>query len=85
MFNLVKWAFTLGKQIERHRIASILQQARSDLKYGEFGTGNDKDAREQVIAATDRQVSQIIGRIVDPQYTDREMTRYSVLFPREDK
>lgn len=85
MFKLVTWAFTLGKQVERHRIASILHSARSDLKYGEYGTGNDTDAREAAQAAAERQVSRIIGRITDPQYADREMTSYSVLFPKEDK
>lgn len=84
MLKLVQWAFKLGQQTERQRIASILSEHRRGLPFAEYGTGNDKDTRSEAEKAADRQISHIIGYIVDPQYNP-ERAEYSVLYPRESK
>ena len=82
MFKLVKWAFKLGQHTERMRIAGILNEARANLPFGEYGTGNDKDMREAAKEHSARYLGGIIGNIVDPR--DYERKSFSVLFP-EDK
>lgn len=82
MFNLVKWAFKLGQQTERHRIANILEQSRKFIPYREGLTNNqlERQKREEAIA---RAVSDIIDNITRPQSTDMET--YSLLFPKDGK
>lgn len=82
MFKLVKWAFKLGQNTERMRIANILREAQASLPFGEYGTGNDKDLREAAKEHSARYLSGIISSITEPR--DYERKSFSVLFP-EDK
>lgn len=82
MFKLVKWAFQLGQQTERRRIAHILAESRMYVPYRE-GLGDkqrERKIREQVIAGA---VNDIIDNITQPKQT--EQRQFSVLFPKGDE
>lgn len=81
MFKLVKWAFKLGQQTERARIAGILNEARANLPFGEYGTGNDKDMRKQAENYSARYLSGIISNIVEPRNYETE--NFSLLYPKD--
>lgn len=83
MFNAIKWAFKLGQQTERHRIAGILYSEQRSIDYFEYGTGDNKDLRTEAVKVADRQIGRIITRITMPQ--PDESKAYSLLFPKEDK
>jgi thymidylate synthase ThyX len=81
MFKLVKWAFKLGQQTERHRIANILESRRYVLPYGEFGVGNG-DERKKVQSAVKREINRIVDEIIEPHY-EQTKQGYSLLYPEE--
>lgn len=78
MFNLVKWAFKLGQQTERHRIANILDQQFRYESYKHI----PRDVDEAFHRAVHDKVTFIINNIT--QTSSFEEKRYSLLFP-EDK
>lgn len=83
MFKLVQWAFRLGQQTERHRIANILDNNRRYTPYREgLSETNDQKERRKQAERVDNAVNSIIDQITTTSYTE---SRYSVLYPKEDK
>lgn len=81
MFNLVKWAFKLGQQTERQRIANILADSRRHTPYRErLSKDNDQEERRKQAERVDNIVNGIIDSITNP--TQWEESRYSLLYPK---
>lgn len=83
MFKLVQWAFKLGQQTERQRIANILESHRRTTMFMEGIGTNEPDERRERIEAIEHNVGRIIDDITNP--TQWEESRYSLLYPKEDK
>lgn len=94
MLKLIRWAYRLGQQTERQRMASILNDHRNyrrsahDLAMQLFGKESDKlSSRQQeklsLTRAVDARIDDIIENITRPTQVDE--SRYSLLFPKEDK
>lgn len=83
MFKLVKWAFRLGQQTERQRIAGILQDSRRFTPYREgLSRDNNQEERAKQAERVDRIINDIIDGITNP--TQYEESRYSLLYPKGD-
>lgn len=91
MFKLVKWAFKLGQQTERHRIAGILNESRqapmardvAPFPYDKQLTEDDKKRREYVRRQVNSEINNIVDLITMPQ--PHEYDRYSILHPKDGK
>lgn len=88
MFNLVKWAFNLGQQTERHRVANLIEAQRSYIRYNPvadslFGKKelDEKDRHNiELEQAVNHRVDGIIESITRTTAADEK--RYSLLFPK---
>lgn len=91
MYKLSRWAFKLGQQTERHRIAGILNDHRKyhEVYHDPFNRRDEDKLSERkqrnlkVQREVDKRVNQIIEAIAEPK--QREESRYSLLFPKEGK
>lgn len=94
MLKLVKWAFHLGQQTERQRIAGVLDNHRryrrspNQIARQLFGKDYDhlSDKRKDTLKfeqAVDERVNGIIDDLMRP--TDREVESYSILYPKGDQ
>lgn len=92
MFNLVKWAYKLGQQTERKRVAGLLetyprwQRSPKLIAHDLFGKIEDPEDAE-TIARIESGIQQGIRDIVDgiSRPTNYEQDAYSLLYPKEDK
>lgn len=92
MFKLVKWAFQLGQQTERHRMAGILNDHRryyrhSSLETAERLFGKKNEPTDEAVAKrieidqqVERRAGDIIHAITTPQRFEEK--HFSLLFPK---
>lgn len=79
MFNIIKWAFKLGRQTEKARIYHELVIMKPPYKYR--GSNN---AADDFNNALNKRVNDIIDAILEPTREDHKY--FDELFPRgEDK
>lgn len=94
MLRIIKWAYNLGQQTERKRVASILNDHRNYRRsenylarelFGKDASDLGKKQQEKLALtkAVDARIDDIIDNITRPTQFDE--SRYSLLFPKEDK
>ena len=92
MFNLVKWAYHLGRQTERARVASLIQNHHRYMRqprsiaheiFGKIEDPADAQTLEQITHGIDQGVKDIVDSISQP--TNYDNKHYSLLFPKEKK